>query len=124
MAVSFSDVPSSGGAARQFVMANQIPRTSRTPDWPYEREGYSDTTQPAYASASTAPVEAAPHSGRLEAFLGSVLAGCGAVWTAQVLTQSGFVPGSLTLHSHPLELTGFGLLLWLHGKYRKSVQVR
>src|SRR5947209_4250507 len=93
-------------------------------DWPFEREGYSDTPHPAYASAPAAEVKPAGSSSRLEAFLGSVMAGSGAVWTAQVITQSGLTPGTLTLHSHPIELTGLGVLLWLHGKWRKSTQLR
>lgn len=117
-----------------YVMANQnykgrniqqAPRRkNRQEEWPYEREGYNDVPQPAYASAPPTHVDIPPTNGRFEAFLGSVLAGCGAVWTAQVMTQSGLTPGSLTLNSHPVELTGLGLLLWLHGKWRKSTQVR
>jgi hypothetical protein len=98
---------------------------NRAQEWPYEREGYSEQPQAAYAAAPAANLPAPSHPGRLEAFLGSVIAGAGAVWTAQIVTQAGFtVPGSLTLNSHPIELTGIGILLWLHGKYRKATQVR
>jgi hypothetical protein len=93
-------------------------------EWPFEREGYSDMPQTAYAAAPPSNVAPASHSGRLEAFLGSVVAGCGAVWAAQVAAQAGFSPAALTLNSRPLELTAFGILLWLHGKWRKATQVR
>ena len=101
-----------------------IPRAGRSAEWPYEREGYSDIPSPAYASAPSLNVTPPSNSGRLEAFLGSVLAGCGAVWTAQVVTSTGLSPTALTLNSHPIELTGLGVLLWLHGKWRRSTLVR
>src|SRR5437764_10963412 len=98
---------------------------NRAEEWPFEREGYSDQPQAASAAAPPANMPAPSHPGRLETFLGSVLAGVGAVWTAQIVTQAGLtVPGTLTLNSHPIELTGIGILLWLHGKYRKSVNAR
>ncbi|HZU22349.1 MAG TPA: hypothetical protein VE998_05915 [Terriglobales bacterium] len=98
---------------------------NRAEEWPYEREGYSDSPQAAYAAAPPVKLPPSSQPGRLEAFLGSVVAGAGAIWTAQLFTQAGLtVPGTLTLHSHPIELTGIGILLWLHGKYRKSISVR
>lgn len=105
-------------------MAEVNPRHPQQQDWPFERDGYSDTPQPAYAAAPSAEVMQTPNNARLEAFLGSVIAGCGAVWTAQVVSQAGLAPGALTLHSHPVELTALGVLLWLHGKWRRATQVR
>lgn len=96
---------------------------NRAQEWPFEREGYSDQPQAAYAAAPTANVEVS-HSGRLASFLGSVLAGAGGIWTARVASQSNFDPSALTLNSHPIELTGIGILIWLYGKYRKSVAAR
>jgi hypothetical protein len=97
---------------------------NRGEEWPYEREGYSDTqAQVAYAAAPAARV-APNNKGRLETFIGSLMAGGGAIWAAQVASASGFNPSALTLNSHPIELTGIGILIWLHGKYRKATQVR
>ena len=101
-----------------------MPARGNKEDWPFEREGYSDLPQPAYANAPSGHVDAPRHNGRLEAFLGAVVAGCGAVWIAQVASQSGFSSAALTANSHPLELTAAGVLLWLHGKWRKATQLR
>src|SRR5215471_14547716 len=95
---------------------------NRGEEWPYEREGYSDTLQVAYAAAPMKETEERSHKGRLEAFLGSLLTGCGAIWAAQVASSSGFSPTALTLNSHPIELTAVGILIWLHGKYRKTAK--
>ncbi|MBV8208171.1 MAG: hypothetical protein JO041_15405 [Acidobacteria bacterium] len=103
------------------------PAARKREDWPYEREGYSDLPGPAHASAHAAAgptVDSAPPSGRLQAFLGSVLAGCGAVWAAEAVVQAHFLPGTLTRDPHPMELTGAGLLIWLHGKWRRATQLR
>jgi hypothetical protein len=98
---------------------------NRAQEWPYEREGYSEKPQAAYAPVTPTKGATLSYPGRLEAFLGSVIAGAGAVWTAQIVTAAGLViPGTLTLHSHSVELTGIGILIWLHGKYRKATAVR
>lgn len=96
---------------------------NRAQEWPFEREGYSDQPQTAYAPAPSTNIRPS-HAGKLEAFLGSIMAGAGAIWTAQVASQSNFDPSALTLNSHPIELTGIGILIWLHGKYRKSISAR
>ena len=97
---------------------------NRGEEWPYEREGYSDTQpQVAYAAAPSLKQTEVPSSrGRLEAFIGSLLTGGGAIWAARVASSSGFSPSALTLNSHPIELTGIGILIWLYGKYRAQAR--
>jgi hypothetical protein len=95
---------------------------NRGEEWPYEREGYSDTQVVAYAAAPLKETAVPSNRGRSEAFIGSLLTGGGAIWAAWVASGSGFSPSALTLNSHPIELTGIGILIWLYGKYKAQAR--
>jgi len=59
-----------------------------------------------------------PH---LQAQLGSVIAAGGIVWIVAIASQQGGVTG-IVLPSGPLEVCAFGILIWLHAKWRGSVR--
>ena len=95
--------------------------------WPAEREGYSDAPAAAYASTGRAEARSlSPRSStiRIEELLGSLMTGAGAAWITYVVTVAGVQPSALVWNSHPVELTGIGMLIWLHAKYRRATQVK
>jgi len=52
------------------------------------------------------------------------MTGAGAAWITYVVTVAGVQPSALVWNSHPVELTGIGMLIWLHAKYRRATQVK
>jgi len=82
--------------------------------WPYEREGYSDTTN----LKLRLNAEGRRHSGlRLEERLGNLLGISGIIWAFYVMTKDAN-PEQLMQTPGPLELCAVALLLWMHTKWR------
>jgi hypothetical protein len=106
----------------------QPPRVSlgAADHWPVEREGYGKDIPIAYAPLNRQ--RSAPQLRRwirAEERLGSLIAGGGTIWTAYAvtnhyagITRIGILPPG------PLEVCAIGILIWLHAKWRKSVQTR
>ena len=64
-------------------------------------------------------------STRWEARLGSIVAAGGVIWTAQVATDHFTSLANLfPLPPGPMEVCAIGVLVWLHAKWRVSVQPR
>jgi hypothetical protein len=59
-----------------------------------------------------------------EARLGLLTFGGGAIWATKVQTIDIFNNFHLLMTPGPLELSGIGLLIWLHAKWRRSVRLR
>jgi hypothetical protein len=97
--------------------------------WPAEREGYSDTPRAAYATvAPSTPPEPARQrmSIRTESRIGALIMVVGLIWFAySTLTQPGFLmlASMLLPPNGPVAVTGIGVLIWLHAKWRRSVTV-
>ena len=61
-------------------------------------------------------------SAHLEAQLGSLIAGGGIVWIALVAAPQLGSAAGISFPSGPLEVSGVGILAWLHAKWRGSVR--
>ena len=61
-------------------------------------------------------------SAHLEAQLGSLIAGGGIVWIAIVAAPQLGSASGIVFPSGPLEVSGVGILVWLHAKWRSSVR--
>src|SRR4051812_19847727 len=92
--------------------------------WPAEREGYTEAPAAAYAVAGRANVRPSGSTIRMEELLGSLMTGGGAAWITYVVTVGGIQPSALVWNSHPVAVTGIGMLIWLHAKYRRATRVR
>jgi hypothetical protein len=88
-------------------------------EWPFERQGYEDTHQPAYASAPRLNLNTVPWAVRMEEFLGTIISGGAAVWAAWIGTAQGPNVVALITDPRPVELLGVGALVWLHAKWRR-----
>ena len=57
--------------------------------------------------------------------IGGLVAAAGVIWSTQVAT-SGFsnIHTLLPLPAGPLEVCGVGVIIWLLGKWRRSVNLR
>ncbi|HYG97861.1 MAG TPA: hypothetical protein VD837_01930 [Terriglobales bacterium] len=53
--------------------------------------------------------------------IGSLIAAAGIIWAAHGVTSNPDALYTLPLQQGPLELCGIGILIWLHGKWRRSV---
>jgi hypothetical protein len=92
--------------------------------WPAEREGYSEAPAAAYSPAGRAAVQSSGGSSiRMEGLLGGLMTLGGAGWISYVV-MNGMQVSALVWNSHPVELTGIGLLIWLHAKYRRATRVK
>lgn len=61
----------------------------------------------------------------LEGRIGSIVAGLGLVWAAKVNTYNFTgLPPSVIFPPGPLETCAVGILIWIHAKWRGSVQTR
>ena len=60
-------------------------------------------------------------SAHLEAQLSSLIAGGGIVWIAIVAAPQFGSASGIVFPNGPLEVSGVGILLWLHAKWRSSV---
>jgi hypothetical protein len=104
-------------------------RRNTSPDfWPAERQGYSQANQVAYVAVPVeSPVSRKRHINltRLEQHLGSLISVVGLIWGVQVATRDFAAFTRIDLYSPgPLEIVGLGILIWLHAKWRRSVQLK
>ena len=101
-------------------------RNNNREAWPAEREGYTEAPATAYASmGGRAPARSPSGSTiRMEELLGSLMTGGGAAWITYVVTVGGIQPSALVWNSHPVEVAGIGMLIWLHAKYRRATRVK
>lgn len=60
---------------------------------------------------------------KTEERLGSLIASAGLIWGTQVLTANIHDLDSLMKTPGPLEVCAVGILIWLHAKWRRSVQL-
>lgn len=103
----------------------QAPRAGKD-FWPQERQGYSDIRTVAYASAPPAPAPKR-RSGLLiqtEERIATLIATGGLLWTVRAaslnlagVTRIGVYPPG------PLEICAIGILVWLHAKWRRAVNL-
>ncbi len=96
-------------------------QSSRAELWPAEREGYDTPVPVAYAAI---PVKRSPRHRfpiRAESRLGSVAIGVGVIWAVQVMTAPIANAQALLVTPGPLEVCGIGCLVWLHAKWRRSI---
>jgi hypothetical protein len=98
--------------------------------WPVERQGYSDTPRVAYAAIQTDVSPTPPRrrrvSIRTEARIANAIMVAGIIWIARTLIgQDSFDALRIIrlLPPGPLEITGIGALIWLHAKWRHSVNL-
>jgi hypothetical protein len=96
-------------------------------DWDEGRDGYLDLPQkPAYAPAPKAAHKTGGQRHRFgisrEEHIGSVIATAGMIWTAYAATidYAGLWRFQI-LPPGPIELCALGVLVWLHAKWRRSV---
>ena len=61
-------------------------------------------------------------SAHLEAQLGSLIAGGGIVWIAAIAAPQLGSAAGLNFPAGPIEVSAFGILIWLHAKWRGSVR--
>ncbi len=103
-----------------------MPNSSRVGDfWPVEREGFSEPLRPAYAAVRLAPSPRPSATLKYEERIGSIIAGAGLCWAANVLVhQTGAVSNLGLWPAGPLEVCAIGILIWLHAKWRRSVRPR
>jgi len=60
---------------------------------------------------------------KIEERLGSVIAGAGLIWVAREASKDLLANWQFTqLPTGPLEICAIGILVWLHAKWRRSVQ--
>jgi hypothetical protein len=60
---------------------------------------------------------------KTEERIGSLIASGGLIWCTQVLTNDIHNTNALMMTPGPLEVCAIGILIWLHGKWRRSVQI-
>ena len=98
--------------------------------WPAEREGYSDTPRAAYAAVAVdapAPPAGKGFSIRAEARIGLLIMIPGIIWFAyNTLTQPGYlmIAAVILPPNGPVGVTGIGILVWLHSKWRRSIRLQ
>ena len=98
-------------------------RQRRTDPWPEERQGYDQRTPIAYAPVHNTEIEREGTWVRRAEHLGSLIAGAGIIWmaytfthhTAEILRFDLLPPG-------PLEVLGFGVIIWLVAKWCRAVK--
>ncbi|HLH09101.1 MAG TPA: hypothetical protein VKW78_17825 [Terriglobales bacterium] len=60
---------------------------------------------------------------KTEERIGSLIASGGLVWAAQALTVDVHNTSSLIQTPGPIEVCAIGILIWMHAKWRRSVQI-
>jgi len=60
---------------------------------------------------------------KTEERFGSLIASAGLLWGTQVLTVDIHDVNSLMRSPGPMEICAIGILIWLHAKWRRSVQI-
>lgn len=62
---------------------------------------------------------------RNEGRIGSIIAGLGLIWAVKVNTYNFTTPPpAVLLPAGPLETCAIGILIWIHSKWRKSVNLK
>ena len=98
--------------------------------WPVERQGYSDAPRVAYAAIQSNGAPSPPRRRRIsikaEVRIANVIMLVGIIWIVRaIIGQDNFdalrIIGLLPTGS--LEITGIGALIWLHAKWRRSVNL-
>src|SRR5581483_6191054 len=101
----------------------QVQSQSRRAElWPAEREGYDTPVPVAYAAA---PGKRSPRHRfpiRAESRRGSAAIGVGVIWAVQVMTAPIATAQALLFTPGPVEVCGIGRLVWLHAKWRRSIE--
>lgn len=93
--------------------------------WGHEREGYSQhAPQVAYAPAKSVAGPSAPGWLRWEERFASLGAGLGLIWGVNVSATNPQVLEALRETPGPLEFCSICALIWLHAKWRRSIQLR
>ncbi len=90
--------------------------------WPEERSGYDTSVPVAYAPLPVVPSPKPKIPLWVEDKLTGALAVGGVLWSAQVATSPISRVANLTATPGPLELCGISILVWLHTKWRRSVE--
>jgi hypothetical protein len=97
--------------------------------WPVERQGYSDVPRAAYAAVRT-DVLPPPRRRRLsihaEVRIANLIMVIGIIWIARIAMVLGSIDVLRIVGALPpgaLEITGIGALIWLHAKWRHSVNL-
>ncbi len=103
-----------------------MPESRRVRDfWPEEREGFSEPLRPAYVAVRVTPSPRFSSVTKYEERIGSIIAGGGLCWAANVLVhQTGAMSNVGMWPAGPLEVCAIGILIWLHAKWRRSLRVR
>jgi hypothetical protein len=100
----------------QLAQDRPIPRSSDP--WGDEREGYSQSTEVAYAPVHPHPASKESIAIRRAEQIGSVIAGGGIIWTAyDVAHHSAEIVRFAIFPPGPLEVLGVGVLIWLVAKW-------
>ena len=91
--------------------------------WPQERQGYHETVTPAYAALPKSTSARYPTSVKTEERIGSLVAGVGIIMIAQTVTHNfAGITRIGILSPGPLEVCAIGILIWLHGKWRRAAR--
>ena len=99
-------------------------------DWNSGREGYENVRTPVVYAAVQKPAAKPEKKGQLlsvrgEERFGSLIAAAGAVWTVYAATHDYANLWQVQINPPgPLEVCALGILVWLHGKWRRSAQTR
>jgi hypothetical protein len=98
--------------------------------WPVERQGYSDAPRVAYAAIQSDTAPSLPRRRRVsintEVRIANVIMLVGIIWIARTLVGQDSIDVLRIIGLLPtgsLEITGIGALIWLHAKWRRSVNL-
>ncbi len=99
-------------------------RSASNPDfWPKEREGFVEPPRPAYVAVRVTPSPRRNAFCKYEERVGSVIAGVGLIWAAQVASSHYAILSHMAVWPPgPLEVCAIGILVWMHAKWRRSVK--
>jgi hypothetical protein len=61
---------------------------------------------------------------RLEEWFASLIAGTGVIWSVNIVVHSPLPARGMVFPPGPLETCAIGVLVWLHAKWRRSLQHR
>jgi hypothetical protein len=99
--------------------------------WPVERQGYSDAPRIAYTTIRTDMAPLPPPrrrwvSIRAEMRIANLIMVVGIAWIARTIIGQNSIDAFRIIGLLPpgsLEVTGIGALIWLHAKWRHSVNL-
>ena len=93
--------------------------------WGHEREGYAEDRVISYAPAKAQPgASGGIPWAWIEERVGSLGVGASVIWGVQVAMSNLANRAAFWETPGPIEACGFSFLIWLHAKWRRSVQLR